>query len=78
VGDAAALAAAGKKIGDKIKSRYNGFDYSDYLPGISGPDAAEAAQAGVESGLSFDPETGIVARRGGRIAPRRSSAGHAQ
>ncbi len=69
--DAASYAALGKKIGDKFKSRYGGFDYSDYIPGLSGPDVADAAKAGVESGLSFDPETGNVARRGGAIKSSR-------
>jgi len=71
-GDAAGLATGAKKVADKIKSRYGGFDYSDYgIGGLSGPDVAEAAKAGVESGLSFDPETGNVWRRGGAVKSSR-------
>ena len=47
---------------------FGGFNYGS-------PDMAQAAQAGVQSGLSFDPLTGIVSKRGGRIERRPMVAG---
>lgn len=43
-----------------LASNYGGVNYKNFIPGVSGPDAASAAQAGVQSGLSFDPTTGDV------------------
>src|SRR5882672_2307452 len=40
---------------------YGGFNYSNqFAPGLSGSDLAEAAQAGAQSGLTFDPSTGTM------------------
>ncbi len=43
-------------------SSFLGFDYNKFAPGsgLSGSDLAEAAQAGSQSGLTFDPGTGNV------------------
>jgi hypothetical protein len=46
-------------------STYGGHTYED-------ADTADAARAGVQSGLQFDPETGDVWQRGGAVKPRRS------
>jgi len=62
--DAANFAAVGKKIGNKIRNTYGGYDYGD-------PELAEAARAGVESGLNFESETGDVWRRGGAVKSSR-------
>ncbi len=43
---------------------YGGHDYGD-------AETAEAARAGVQSGMSFDPETGDVWKRGGAVKGRR-------
>lgn len=51
-------------------STFGGVNYGlgDWGGGASGSDFASAAQAGVAGGLSFDPMTGSVFRRGGRVA----------
>lgn len=43
-------------------STYGGFNYNQFVPGsgVSGANLAQAAQAGVQSGLTFNPSTGTV------------------
>ncbi len=71
LGDMAALAkglnspsSQEKPKGTPSPTVYNGVDYGDL-------DLAEAARTGVESGMSFDPATGDVWRRGGAVKSRR-------
>jgi hypothetical protein len=52
----------------KMRNTYGGHDYGS-------PQLADAARAGVESGLNFDPETGDVWRRGGGVKSRRATGG---
>lgn len=59
------LASSTMDLEKKIKglggsSSFGGFNYGD-------PDLASAAQAGVEDGLSFDPLSGDVFARGGKV-----------
>jgi hypothetical protein len=44
----------------KPQSTFGGFNYQNYIPDLSGSQTAQAAQAGVQSGLQFNPLTGEV------------------
>jgi hypothetical protein len=64
----------GQAIGGLFKNRglgssYGGINYGlgDWGDGLSGSDMASAASAGVDSGLTFDPVSGSVFRRGGAV-----------
>ncbi len=65
--DAQALGGLFKNKG--LGSSFGGINYGlgDWGGGASGSDMASAASAGVDSGLSFDPSSGSVFRRGGGV-----------
>jgi hypothetical protein len=69
------LASSTIDLNKKIKglsgaSTFGGVNYGmgDWGEGVGGSDVAEAAKAGVESGMSFDPLTGDVYARGGPVS----------
>lgn len=54
------IGAGANTLGGSGSSTFGGFNYNNFIPGMSGSDVAGAAKAGVQSGLQFDPLTGAV------------------